>query len=181
MSDRRFSGDFDRLRDPASVKMMGMDSIIAAALDGIQPQSMLDIGTGTAVFAEHFNKAGIKTVAGLDVNPEMLEAAKQYLPNAEFKVGPAELLPWDDNSFDLVFMGFVFHEVDDYVKTLQEAARVGTKRIAILEFPKIEQPFGPPLNHRLEAQQVIDFAHNAGLKETKIVELEHLVLYLWDL
>ncbi len=180
MSERRFSGNFDRLRDPSSVKMMAMDDIIAAVMEGTELESMLDVGTGTAVFAEHFQKAGVGTVAGVDVNPEMLEAAKGYLPESEFKVGPAEALPWEDCSFDLVFMGFVFHEVDDYVKTLQEAARVGKKLVAVLEFPKIEQPFGPPLDHRLDAQQVVDFGMQAGLGEAKIVELEHLVVYLWE-
>ena len=181
MSERRFSGDFDRLRDPASVKMMGMDRIISASMDGVELGSMLDVGTGTAVFAERFQKAGVKFTAGVDVNPEMLAAAKCYMPEAEFKEGKAEELPWEDDEFDLVFMGFVFHEVDDYVKALQEAGRVGKKRVAVLEFPKIEQPFGPPLAHRLEAQQVIDFGRQAGLGEVKVVELEHLVLYIWDI
>ena len=181
MSDRRFSGNFERLRDPASVKMQAMDDIIAAGIDGVELGSMLDVGTGTAVFAENFQKAGITIVAGVDVNPEMLEAAKEFLPEAEFKVGPAEELPWEDDSFDLVFMGFVFHEVDDYVKVLQEAARVGKKRIAILEFPKREQPFGPPLAHRLDAEQVTGFGVQAGLGEAKVVELEHLVVYVWDI
>ena len=180
MSERRYSGDIDRLQDPQSVKMMEIDKIIALSLDGIAARTMLDIGTGSGVFAEAFQKEGL-TVSGIDVNPKMIEAAKTYLPGAVLKVAPAEAIPWENNFFDLIFMGFLLHEADDYVKTLKEAARVGCQRIAILEFPKKEQPFGPPLHHRLSEQQVRDFAQQAGLGRLRMFPLTHLILYIIDL
>ncbi|MGQ9820184.1 MAG: class I SAM-dependent methyltransferase [Candidatus Kapaibacteriales bacterium] len=58
-------------------------------------------------------------MAGVDLNLDMLEAAKKYLPGTEFKVAKAENLPFEDNSFDLVFIGVLLHEVDDYTKKLK--------------------------------------------------------------
>ena len=179
MSDRKYNGDIQRLRSPDRIQRGEPDRVVLLCLDGIEATSMLDIGTGSALFAEAFYKAGL-SVTGVDVNPEMIEAAKQFIPDGNFHLAPAESLSFEDGAFDLVFMAFLLHEVDDYVKTLTEAGRVAKQRIAVLEFPKIEQPFGPPLEHRLSEQQVTDFAEQAGLGKPEIHTLTHLVLYLWN-
>jgi SAM-dependent methyltransferase len=83
-------------------------------MDGLSIKSMLDIGTGSGVFAEEFFKRSL-SVAGIDLNPGMVEIAKGYVPEGEFKIAKAEEIPFKDKSFDLVFMGLVFHEVDDPV------------------------------------------------------------------
>lgn len=180
MSDRRFDGEIERLRSIERVERSEPDRVVALCLEGIEAESMLDIGTGSGLFAEQFFKAGL-SVAGADVNPKMVEAARRYLPKGDFRLAPAEALPWPDGSFDLVFMAYLLHEVDDYVQALKEARRTARRRLAVLEFPKIEQPFGPPLHHRLSEEQIRDFARQAGLAAPAICPLTHLVLYIWDL
>jgi ubiquinone/menaquinone biosynthesis C-methylase UbiE len=111
------------------------------------------VGTGTGLFAEQFAKKGLQ-VTGLDANPEMLPAAQQYVPSGTFQEGIAEKLPFPDGSFDLVFMGLLLHETDDILAALREAHRVALQRVAILEWPDEEQPFGPPREHRLSYEKI---------------------------
>ena len=179
MNDRRYSDAIQRLRSPERIQRGEPERVVSLCLNSIDAKSLLDIGTGSALFAEAFYKAGL-SVAGVDINPEMIEAAKQVIPEGDFHLAPAESLPFGDSAFDLVFMAFLLHEVDDYVKTLTEAGRVAERRVAVLEFPKIEQPFGPPLHHRLSEQQIIDFARQANLGNPQIHKLTHLILYLWE-
>jgi len=71
----------------------------------------------------------VKSVAGIDPNPEMLEAAKKFVPSGTFLHGTVEDIPLEDNSFDIVFMGHVLHESDDIIKALAEAQRVARQKV----------------------------------------------------
>ena len=180
MLDKRFKDKIEKLREPERIARYQMDTLIAHCLNGIEIQNVLDVGTGSALFAETFSKKGLE-VAGADVNPDMIAAAEEFVPAGRFEVAPAEKMPFDDQSFDLVFMANVFHEVDDQVQALLEAKRIARKRIAILEHPHKEQPFGPPMHHRLKSEQIRQFAMQAGLETIKIIELTNVNLYLFDL
>src|SRR5512146_302260 len=152
----RFS-DIDRLRSPERLARLEVNRVAELALDEANIQTVLDIGTGTGVFAEAFSQRG-KQVTGVDVNPEMLAAASQYVPEGIFQPAPAENLPFSDSSFDLVFMGLVLHETDDLFKALQEAYRVTCLRLVVLEWPYAEQDFGPGLEERLQPNQIMKLA-----------------------
>ncbi len=180
MSDKRYNDKIEKLRNPERIARYEMDRMMQTCLNGIETKSVLDVGTGSGLFAEAFFKKGL-VVAGADVNPEMIAAAKDFVPTGRFEIAPAEKMPFKDWSFDLVFMANVFHEVDDHVQTLLEAKRIAVKRIAILEYPHKEQPFGPPMHHRLKPEQIRDFAKQAGLETLKIVELTNVNLYLMDI
>jgi ubiquinone/menaquinone biosynthesis C-methylase UbiE len=179
MSDKRYKDKIERLRSPKRIARFEIERVTTLCLEGIEAKSVLDIGTGSGLFAEAFYEKGLEA-AGTDINPEMVKAAKAFVPAGRFEVAPAESLPFDDKAFDMVFMGCVFHEVDDPVQTLAEAKRVAKKRIAILEYPRKIQLFGPPLHHRLKPAQIRDFAQQAGLEHLKIVELTNVNLYLLD-
>ncbi|OLS12895.1 MAG: methyltransferase type 11 [Promethearchaeota archaeon CR_4] len=43
----------------------------------------------------------------IEVNPEVLRAAQQYMP--EFQIGKAEKIPFDENSFDYVYTSAALH------------------------------------------------------------------------
>jgi len=110
---------------------------------------MLDVGVGTALFAEAFARHGLQ-VAGVDANPEMLPAAAQYVPAGDFRQATAEALPWPDGSFDLVFLGVVLHEADDNLQALKEGPpEWPASAVCILEWPYRDGVFGPPLADRL--------------------------------
>ena len=176
MNERVFNQNFDRLRSAERVERLSVNQVIDSCLSGNNIKSILDIGTGTGLFAEKFSERGIN-VAGVDVNPSYIEEAKKYLPDAEFKVASAENLPFGDSSFDAVFFGVVLHEVDDFNKTLAEANRVCKLKTYILEWQYKTEDFGPPIEHRLKPEFVKSLSDQNGFKNFKEVKLDKLVLY----
>jgi ubiquinone/menaquinone biosynthesis C-methylase UbiE len=60
-------------------------------------------------------------------------------------------------------MANVFHELDGS-GTLNEVMRILKPggRFAILDFKKIEEESGPPLNHRIDKPDAIEICINAG-------------------
>lgn len=179
MHERRFDKPIERLRDPHRVALMDLDTVVNFCLDGLDAVRALDVGTGSALFAERFAARGLE-VAGSDVSPRMLAAAREYVPGAEFLEAPAESLPWQDASFDLVFLGHVLHEADDPVAALSEARRVSRQRVAVLEWPYREEADGPPIEHRLAPAVVEKYAREAGFEQIRVVNLSHMVLFLLE-
>jgi ubiquinone/menaquinone biosynthesis C-methylase UbiE len=180
MHEKRFNRDIERLRDPERIARLELERVVNLVLEGQEGvQTVLDVGTGTGVFAEQFAARGMQ-VAGLDVNPEMLLAAQHYVPNGTFREGIAENLPFENGSFDLIFMGLVLHETDDTLTALKETHRVALKRVAILEWPDEDQPIGPPRGDRLAAEKVDRLSRQAGFKKMEKYRLEALILYRLD-
>lgn len=180
MHEKRFHREISWLRDPERVGRLEVERVVALALQGQPIRSMLDVGTGSGLFAEQFASAGL-SVGGADANPAMIAAAREHLPQADLKEATAEDLPFEDGQFDLVFLGLVLHETDDPLAALKEARRVAAKRVAVLEWPYAEGEIGPPLSDRLPGEQVIALAKTAGIDHAEIFPLRHLVLYRFDL
>jgi ubiquinone/menaquinone biosynthesis C-methylase UbiE len=174
--ERRFHGEPDRLRSPQRIARLDVPRVVALSLAGLTVTSVLDVGTGTGVFAEAFAAAGL-VVTGIDINAELLAVAAGYAPTAQFKEASAEQIPFPDQSFDLVFLGHVLHEADDLLATLQEARRVTRQRVAVLEWPYREEPYGPPLAHRISPATVTELAARAGLAQVESIHLEHMTFY----
>jgi SAM-dependent methyltransferase len=176
MHEKRFAGDIDRLRTPERVELLEVERVVDFCLETGRAHRILDIGTGTGLFAESFSKHGLE-VSGVDANPEMLTAARQYVPDGEFREGTAEALPYPDNSFDLVFLGLVLHETDEPLKVLQETRRVARQRVGILEWPYQDGTLGPPLAHRLKPENLADLFLEAGFRKWKVTNLSNTTLY----
>ena len=119
-------------------------------------------------------------VSGVDVNPAMPPVAHGFVPSGEFEVAPAEALPFEDGVFDLAFLGHVLHETDDALKALSEARRVATARVAVLEWPYLDEEKGPPLAHRLSPDRVAALAREAGFEAVRQPALGHTALFLLD-
>jgi len=179
MSDKQYNGTPDRLRSPERLSLMEIARVVALSLENKKIHNMLDVGTGTAVFAEAFSRLGLD-VSGVDSNPELLEIARSYLPISDFQLACADVLPYPDKNFDLVFLGHVLHETVDPVSVLTEAKRVARERIAILEWPYCEENQGPPLAHRLSPEKVALFAEQIGFSFFEHISLAHMDLYLFN-
>jgi ubiquinone/menaquinone biosynthesis C-methylase UbiE len=180
MHERRFNREIERLRDPERVAWLEVKRVINLAMENLKGvQTVLDIGTGSGLFAEQFAVQGLQ-VTGLDANPEMMPFAQQFVPSGTFREGEAEQLPFPDGSFDLVFMGLLLHETDDALAAFREAHRVVLKRLVILEWSDEEQSFGPPREHRLSFEKIALLAKQAGFKEVQQIRLENLSLYRID-
>jgi ubiquinone/menaquinone biosynthesis C-methylase UbiE len=176
MHERRYSAEIDRLRSPERMERLEVQRVIDLCLEGARVQSVLDVGTGSGIFAEGFAKK-ITAVAGIDANPEMVKASKELVPQASFQQATAESIPYADKSFDLVFLGLVLHETDDPQKALLESRRCAKHSVVILEWPHRQEEFGPPLEHRLKSEDVAAIARRAGLEAITVTAMKDLVLY----
>ena len=135
------------------------------AVDNLIGTSVLDLGSGTgAAFDQLLN---YETTA-LDPDKKMLE-----LNTFEEKVlGSAENLPFEDNSFDNVFCCFVWRNVSDTNKALQEVYRVlrpGGKFI-LLDMTRPKNPFLKIL-HKIGTFKVL---HLIGLLTFNLKEYRFL-------
>jgi ubiquinone/menaquinone biosynthesis C-methylase UbiE len=166
MHERRFHGEVERLRTPQRVALLEVERVVNLSVEGINATTVLDVGTGSGIFAEAFEKKGL-LVAGIDPNTEMLSIAQQFVSTGVFLEGTIEQIPLKDKSFDLVFLGHILHESDDIMQALYECFRVARKRIAILEWPCIQEENGPPLEHRLKTEEILSAAKQVGFSSVK--------------
>jgi len=94
----------------------------------IQPKQILDVGCGTGhcsrLLRDHFSKA---KVFGIDIAPGMIEFAKQQqslFRKINYQVADADKLPFEDNSFELVFSNLTIQWLPDLAHTFKELNRV---------------------------------------------------------
>ena len=94
--------------------------------NGLRPgHHLLDVACGTGLVAT----AGMKllgtaeNITCLDPSVGMLDVARTKLP-AHFVVGRAEQLPFPDNSFDFLTMGYALRHVTSLDETFREYRRV---------------------------------------------------------
>ncbi len=91
---------------------------------------VLDIATGTGDLAIMLAQANIDKVTGLDISSGMLEVGKKKVAqlNLENKIemilGDSEKLPFKDQTFDAITVGFGVRNFEDLEKGLSEIYRV---------------------------------------------------------
>ena len=150
------SGRYDFLNHFLS---LGIDHLWRARavkeLREINPKRILDIATGTGDFAIANLKLKPEEVVGIDISSGMLEVGKEKMKKKKvdhivsLQLGDSDDLPFDDNYFDGLTVGFGVRNFENLEKGLAEMLRVirpGGKAI-ILEFSKpkmfpIKQAFG---------------------------------------
>ena len=150
------SGIYDFLNHFLS---MGIDKIwrrkSIAYLKNIRPEKVLDIATGTADFALAALALKPKEIVGLDISEGMLKVGQKKIEKKgvteiiRLVVGDSENLPFEDNYFDALTVGFGVRNFENLEKGLSEMLRVVRPegKLIILEFSKpksfpIKQVFG---------------------------------------
>jgi SAM-dependent methyltransferase len=96
---------------------------VLADLAPVAGKFVLDVGCGAGGFADLATRA-LATVAGLDAAPPMIEHARRLVPDASFRVGDIEDLPYPDGTFDAVTGFNAFQYAADPPTALREAIRV---------------------------------------------------------
>ena len=108
----------------------------------MNPNSILDVATGTGDLAIALSKIDADQIIGLDLSQGMLDVGQKKLihkkltDRIELKQGDSEDLPFEDNQFDVVTVAFGVRNFENLEKGLEEIRRVlrpGGKLI-VLEF-----------------------------------------------
>ena len=109
-----------------------------------QGQKVLDIASGTCDLAIALaRRAGAGNVVATDINHEMLAIGAQRLLQAGFPCpvveADAEMLPFADNTFDVVTVSFGIRNMTHKDRALREMLRVLRPggRLLVLEFSSI--------------------------------------------
>lgn len=84
---------------------------------------VLDAGAGTGRVSLKLHKAGA-IVTALDISPEMLAKISQKEPKIEIVEGDMEAMPFEDESFDMVFSSLALVHLKKVEPFLNEAYRV---------------------------------------------------------
>jgi demethylmenaquinone methyltransferase/2-methoxy-6-polyprenyl-1,4-benzoquinol methylase len=94
------------------------------------PETILDIATGTGDLAINLAETNAKKIIGLDISSGMLEIGKEKIKNKELDskiemiLGDSENMPFEDNSFDSITVAFGVRNFETLENGLKEIYRV---------------------------------------------------------
>lgn len=94
------------------------------------PESILDIATGTGDLAINLTKTTAKKIVGLDISDGMLEVGRKKIEKLklnnriEMVLADSEEMPFEDNSFDAITVAFGVRNFENLEKGLGEIYRV---------------------------------------------------------
>ncbi len=90
-------------------------------------KKVLEVGCGIGIDGMEFAKIGANYI-GIDISEKSLKLAKTYFnlsnQRANLLLADAENLPFQDNTFDLVYSWGVLHHTPDIQKAIEEIYRV---------------------------------------------------------
>lgn len=111
----RFMGRFSRPLARGLVELIGVRSGLRA----------LDVGCGSGAVTERLVEVlGADAVHAVDPTAPFVDAVRERLPGVDVRLGVAEDLPFDDETFDVVVANLVVPFMSDPAAGLREMARV---------------------------------------------------------
>ncbi len=95
-----------------------------------QPETILDIATGTGDLAINLAETNASKIVGLDISSGMLDIGKEKIKNKNLNaridmvLGDSESMPFEDNSFDAITVAFGVRNFESLENGLKEILRV---------------------------------------------------------
>ena len=131
---------------------------------------VLDVGCASGMLAGWLVRAGVPEVIGIDLNPELVEMARQRVPGAQFHAGDAAEFLRGGRPFDIIFLQDVIEHIPrekivGFMRALAQALTPGG--FALVRTPN--------MNHLMAAGHLADdLTHCTGLTEQSLRQLAEL-------
>jgi ubiquinone/menaquinone biosynthesis C-methylase UbiE len=126
-------------------------------------QTILDAGCGSGYMSKEFSKILNNTgkVYALDPDKAAIEMLKKETNGTNIEPITGDITKETkigDSSVDLIYLSTVFHgfsegEIDGFQKEVKRILKPNAV-LAIVEFKKVETPFGPPLEIRYSPEEL---------------------------
>lgn len=184
----RWSQVFD---DPGRDEWQKPDEIIAAL--AIQPgMTVADLGAGTGYLLPYLSRAvGPRgTVLAIDNEPNLIDfirarMEREGIVNVTPLLAAANDTRLAARSVDRIVMLDTYHHISDrlnYFERLRPALKPDA-RIVVVDWHKHELPEGPPVDHKLAREQVVDEMQIAGyalVAETDRLPYQYALVFASD-
>jgi len=150
-----------------------LDTLAILSFSGISYRDRVaDIGCGPGYFTIPLAKALVEgKLYALDIDNEMLDACRERV--AQARMGNVEILKCEEfdssleaGSLDGIFLAFVIQQSPDKPRFLKAVRKLLQPRGwgAILEWYRKETETGPPLERRVDPEQMEELVKSAGFR-----------------
>ena len=98
--------------------------IIKERFNAFNGEKILDLGCGYGYYTDYFKSIG-GNVIGIDASKAMIDIAKKNYPDCEFEVADiTKEIPFEDNSFDIIFCNQVLMDIENVESVFYECSRI---------------------------------------------------------
>lgn len=148
---------------------------------GLKPKDVVaDIGCGIGYFTIPASEIVGETgkVFAMDILPEMIQEVQKKVEENNIKnirtiLTEENDLKVDSGTITYALISEVLHEAEDIQKFLYEVKEIMAEggRIAVLEWQKTDDGWGPPFDHRLDKSYTEKLIKNNGFKDVSAFDI----------
>lgn len=147
---------------------------VVETLGPLAGKTVMDIGAGSGYFTFRMAERGARVIAA-DVDDRFQDYIRQEMERRGQSGIETRLIPHNapglaPEEADLVLLVNTYHHIEDriaYFRQVYAGIKPGGQ-LVIVDFIKEETPVGPPVDHRLSEQEVIEEIRAAGFKNPLI-------------
>ena len=162
---------------------------LVAALELRPGACVADLGAGTGYLSRYLSAAvgPTGTVLAVEVEPNLVthlreRAEQEHTDNVVPVLASFDSPRLPPAGVDLILVVDTFHHIDDRITYFQRARRFLRRggRVAVVDWEKRELPVGPPPDHKLDRQQVIDEMVAAGYQlagSPPVLEYQYVLVF----
>ena len=137
-------------------------------LGELKGKTVMDIGAGSGYFSVKLAEAGARVIAA-DVDDEFQEFIQRRIQENDLSNIETRKIPYDDpglrkEEVDMVLMVNSYHHIEnrpDYFAKVRKGIKPDGE-LVIIDYFKFEIPVGPPVNHKVSMDVVVNELKEAG-------------------